>query len=274
MSNTFSLHHQLEHPKMGFGTYKLNPDDVAYDVLRYAIDKGIRHFDSAIIYRNEKALGQAIRDSGFPREAFFITSKLPPHIKHKDGVLRMFERSLKNLGFDYLDAYIINAPGPFDDLEGDYDEGNIEVYQTLETLYHEGRVKAIGVSQFPLRLLKLILERCEIVPHIHQISYFIGHTRDELVTFAKEHNILIQAFSPLAKGYLLTNPTIIDVAKRYDVTPATIALNYILQKGHAPIPKAARPNHVDDFYEMANPISSEDMALLDQIKGDPRQYDD
>lgn len=274
MTSTFMLHHQLKHPKMGFGTYKLNPDDVAYDVLRYAMDQGIRHFDSAIIYRNEKALGQAIRDSGLPREAFFITSKLPPHIKHKEGALRMFERTLKNLGFDYLDAYIINAPGPFDDLEGDYDEGNIEVYQTLETLYREGRVKAIGVSQFPLRLLNLLLERCAIVPHIHQISYFVGHTRDELVTFAKKHHILIQAFSPLAKGYLLTNPTLNEIAKRYDVKPATLALNYILQKGHAPIPKATTPTHVDDFYEMTIPIAPHDMHLLDQVKGDPRHYDD
>lgn len=259
---------------MGFGTYQLLPESLAYEAIKHAIDAGIRHFDSAIIYRNEKALGEALKDSGIPREEFFITSKLPPHVKQKDGVLRMFERTLKNTGLDYLDAYIINAPGPFDDLDGDYDEGNIEAYQALESLYREGRVKAIGVSQFPIRLLELILTRCEIVPHVHQISYFIGHTRDDLVSYALKHNILIQAFSPLAKGYLLNHPALVISAQSLKVSPAQLALNYIIQKGHAPIPKASTYEHIENFKTMDSLIPQDILDLLDSIKGDPRQYND
>jgi diketogulonate reductase-like aldo/keto reductase len=273
MDAFYTLSNGYKLPKLGLGTYKLKGEE-AYKVVLEALKIGYRHIDSAIIYRNEEEVGRAIRDSGVPREDIFLTSKLPPHIKNKKSAKRMFERSLKNLGLDYLDAYIINAPGPFDDLDGDYDEGNVEVYQFLEELYKEELVGAIGVSQFDVHHIQNILDHCEITPHINQISFFIGHTQDKLVDFCKEHSIQIQAFSPLAKGYLKENEMLNQMAEKYQVSVFQLALAYDIQNGVAPIPKASSDTHLRENFSLNFTIREEDMNLLDQITEDPRKYDD
>lgn len=270
----FVLYHGVRMPKLGIGTYKLKAGDETYQAVLMALKSGIRHIDTAIVYQNEASVGQAIKDSGIPREDIFITAKLPPHIKNQASALRMFERSLKNMELDYIDAYIINAPGPFNDLDGDYDAGNVEAYKALETLYREERVLAIGVSQFKIKDLENILTHCEIVPHIQQISYFIGHTQDELVSYCTSKKIQIQAFSPLAKSYLLSNPVIMEMARKYQVSPAQIALRYIIQKGVAPIPKASNPSHLKQNIALDFEISKSDVVILDNIVDDPRVYDD
>ena len=270
----FELSNGVKMPKLGFGTYKLAKGDEAYRAVLEALSNGIRHFDTAIIYQNETSIKEAILDSKIPREEIFITAKLPPHIKNKAGALRMFEKSLKNLGLEYIDAYIINAPGPFHDLDGDYDEGNVEVYKVLEELYNEGRVKAIGVSQFKIKDIENILKHCTITPHIQQISYFIGHRQDELVTYCQDKNIQIQAFSPLAKGFLLENNEVLEIAKQYRVEPSQIALKYIIQKGIAPIPKAKTKHHIEVNTKLDFNLDKEAMDKLDVIEDDPRKYDD
>lgn len=274
IDEAYILHNGKLLPKIGLGTYKLTDGEESYRVVLRALEEGVRHIDSAIIYRNEESVGKAIKDSNIPREEIFITSKLPPHIKKEKSARRMFEKTLKNLGLDYLDAYIINAPGPFHDLDGDYDEGNVEVYRFLESLYKEKLVGAIGVSQFGIKDLKNIIMHCEIMPHINQISFFVGHTQDYLVNYCKDHRIQIQGFSPLGKGYILQNPVIIELAKKYEVKPAQIALRYTIQKGVAPIPKSTIKQHLIENISLDFELSEEDMTRLDSIEDDPRQYDD
>jgi len=273
LTEYYTLSNGYKMPKLGLGTYKLAEGEEAYQAVLYALEVGYRHIDSAIIYQNEESVGRAIKDSQVPREEIFITSKLPPHIKNKKSAKRMFERTLKNLGVEYLDAYIINAPGPFDDLDGDYDQGNVEVYQFLEELYHEELVGAIGVSQFDIKHLKNIIKHCNIVPHINQISYFIGHRQEALTTFCRQHGIQIQAFSPLAKGYL-SHPKIKEVADKYQVSIPVLALRYDIQKGVAPIPKASKKEHILKNTKLAFEIDDSDILVLDQIQDDPRKYDD
>lgn len=270
----FVLSNHMTHPVLGLGTYKLIPGDETYQSVLMALKNGARHIDTSIIYKNEKDVGRAIKDSKIPRHQIFITAKLPPHIKNGKSARRFFERSLKNLGVDYIDAYIINAPGPFDDLDGDYDSGNVEVYKALETIYKEERVGAIGVSQFNINHLKNIMDHCEITPHINQISFFVGHTQDDIVAFCQKHGIFIQAFSPLAKGYVLDNEVVQAMAIKYQQQPAQIVLKYIIQKGHAPIPKAKDPNHIKLNYNLDFKISNEDVLFLDKVDDDPRRYDD
>jgi diketogulonate reductase-like aldo/keto reductase len=270
----FVLSNGVKMPKLGIGTYKLQPGDETYHAVLTSLKLGIRHIDTAIVYHNEISVGQAIRDSGIPREDLFVTSKLPPHIKNHQGVMRMFERSLKNLGLDYIDAYIINAPAPFGDTQGNYDQGNIEAYQALERLYKEERVLAIGVSQFQIKDLSNILTHCDIVPHIQQISFFIGHTQDALVAFCKSYDIQIQAFSPLAKGYLLKHDHVIQMALKYGVTSAQLALRYVIEKEVAPIPKASQESHIHQNTQLDFTLTDEDIKILDDIVDDPRQYDD
>ena len=268
------LHNGVLLPQKGIGTYQLAPGDETYQSVLVALQQGARHIDTSIIYRNEKDVGRAIVASGINRNDIFVTGKLPPHIKNHDGVMRMFERSLNNLGLDYLDAYIINAPGPFDDLDGDYDEGNVIAYKALEELYRNKRVRAIGVSQFHVPQLTNILSHCDIVPHINQISFFVGHTQPEIVSFCLDHDIAIQAFSPLGKGYLLSNDKLVSVAKRYGVTPAQIALAYNMEKRVASIPKAKTLSHIIANNELDIALDPSDIASLDQIVNDPRRYDD
>lgn len=269
----YTLSNDVKMPKIGIGTYKLKGDE-AYHVVKRALALGIRHIDSAIIYQNEKYVGQAIKDSKIPREEIFITSKVPPHIKNAQGTLRMFEKTLKNLDVDYLDLYIINAPGPFNDLDGDYDKENIEVYKVLEQLYNEERVRAIGVSQFKVKDIDNIINHCSVTPHVQQMSYFIGHTQEDITNHCHEYGIQIQAFSPLAKGYLLNNPVIVSIANKYHVKPSQLALRYILQKNIAIIPKASKEEHLRLNTQLDFVISEEDIYELDAIKDDPRQYDD
>ena len=270
----FTLSNGIKHPKLGLGTYQLKPGEETYHAVLEALRLGIRHIDSAIIYRNESSVGEAIRDSGIAREDIFITSKLPPHVKTRAGALRMFEKTLKNLGVDYLDSYIINAPGPFHDLDGDYDAGNVEAYKTLEELYRDERVAAIGVSQFKIKDLENILTHCDIVPHVQQISYFIGHRQESLVEYCQQKNIQIQAFSPLAKGYLFKHPLVQEVALKLNVTPAQLALRFIIDAGIAPIPKASQPLHLRENTLLDFTINLEDYERLKAIVDDPRQYDD
>jgi len=270
----YILKNGVQMPKLGLGTYKLSNGQETYDVIRAALAAGIRHIDSAIVYQNEASVGKAIIDSGLKREDIFITSKLPPHVKNYDGAIRMFERTLKNLGTEYLDLYIINAPRPFNVEGGDYDAGNVEAYKALEFLYKEERVSAIGVSQFEIRDLENIISHCEIVPHVNQISFFIGHTQDTLVEYCKKNDIQIQAFSPLGKGYILDNPIIIEMARKYSVEPAQIALRYTIQKEVAPIPKTSKIERISLNTRLDFEISDLDMEILDSIKEDPRQYND
>jgi diketogulonate reductase-like aldo/keto reductase len=270
----YTLHNGIQMPKLGLGTYKLSSGQETYDIVLNALAAGIRHIDSAIVYQNETSVGKAILDSGINRENIFITSKLPPHVKNFDGAIRMFERTLKNLGTDYLDLYIINAPRPFNSEGGDYDAGNIEAYKALEHLYKEERVSAIGVSQFEISDLENIINHCEIIPHVNQISFFIGHTQDALVKFCQKHQIFIQAFSPLGKGYIFNNPIILDMAKKYHVEPAQIALRYNIQKQTAPIPKTSKVERLKINTMLDFEISTSDIDILDAIKDDPRQYND
>ncbi|MDP2425303.1 MAG: aldo/keto reductase [bacterium] len=270
----YTLSNGIRMPKIGIGTYKLKAGQEAYQAVLDALTIGIRHIDSGIIYQNEQSVGQAIKDSGIPRENIFITSKVPPHIKTYEGTLRMFEKSLLNLGVDYIDLYIINAPTPLHDVGGNYDVANLEVYRALEYLYQEERVAAIGVSQFQIKDIENIIMNHHITPHVQQISFFIGHTQQELVSYCNKHQIQIQAFSPLAKGYLLNNPILTDMAKRYRKSQAQLALKYVIQKGVAPIPKSSNKEHLLSNTQLDFEIHHSDMLILDDIIDDPRVFDD
>lgn len=274
MKDHIKLYNGIQCPKQGIGTYKLSPGEETYQAVLTALQQGTRHIDTSIMYKNEQDVGRAIQDSGVPRDEIFITAKLPPHIKNTKGVRRFFERSLNNLQVDYIDAYIINAPGPFHDLQGDYNEGNVIAYKELEALYNEELVTAIGVSQFDVHHLQNILEHCDITPHINQISYFIGHTQETIVDFCHKNNIQIQAFSPLAKGYLFNNETVIEIANKYSKHPAQICLRYNYQKNVASIPKASKTEHIIINNSLDFVLSDRDMDVLDNIVDDPRQYDD
>lgn len=272
MNTHIELYNHIKMPLQGIGTYGYQSEEETYQSVLYALKKGIRLIDTSVMYHNESAIKRAIKDAGVLREDLFITGKLPPHIKRGKSVKRFFEKSLENLGIDYFDAYIINAPGPFNDLYGDYDKENVDVYKALETLYKEEKVASIGVSRFQIKDLKNILNHCHIKPHINQIAFFVGHTQDELVRYCKENNIQLQAFSPFARGELFKNKTLVEIGKKYNKTPAQIALKYIIDNGLAPIPKATSNQHIDELTSLDFILKKDDIASLDQINEDVRTY--
>ena len=268
----FTLSNGVKLPKIGLGTWQVKDGDEAYHSVLMALKNGYRHIDTAEGYQNEASVGRAIKDSGIPREEIFVTSKLESHIKSYEGALKAFEQTLKALDFEYLDLFLIHAPWPWSEIGKDCKAGNVEAYKAMESLYKAGKIRAIGVSNFSPDDLDNILNHCEIVPHVNQIAYFIGLDQKVTIEHCRKHNIVVEAYSPLGIGYLLKNEDIIKTAEKYNVSPAQICIRYCLQKDTAPLPKSTHEARIIMNKEVDFEIKPEDMAFLDQIKGDPRRW--
>ncbi len=272
LNSFFVLSNGVKIPKLGFGTWQINPGEDAYNAVSLALANGYRHIDTAEGYKNESSVGKAIKDSGLRREEVFITSKLESHIKTYEGAKKAFAKTLKALGTDYLDLFIIHAPWPWNEMDKNCDEGNVQAYKAMEELYMLGKIRAIGVSNFEIEHLENIIKNCDIVPHVNQIGHFIGIDHKDLIEYCDEKEIFIIAYSPLGIGYLLSNEIIIEVAKKYEVSPAQICIRYLLQKGMAPIPKSVHEERIIQNSEVDFVIEDCDMEVLDKIKGDPRRW--
>ena len=272
IQETYQLANGVRIPKVGFGTWQIPNGQSAYDAVTKALQAGYRHIDSAANYKNEPSVGQAIKDFGLNRDDVFITTKLESFIKSYDETLRAFEQSRRALGVDYIDLYLIHAPWPWSEIGKDCSSGNVEAYKAMERLYNEGKIKAIGVSNFDVADLQNIMTHCEIVPMVNQISYFVGHVQEEVVAFCHANDILVEAYSPLAIGHLLTNDTLIAMAKRYNVSPAQVAIRYCLEKNTLPLPKSVNDARILENTKLDFMLHPRDMAILDAIKGDPRRW--
>jgi diketogulonate reductase-like aldo/keto reductase len=272
LNSFYVLSNGVKLPKLGFGTWQIKPGEDTYNAVTLALENGYRHIDTAEGYQNESSVGKAIRDSGLRREEVFITSKLESHIKTYEGAKKAFNKTLKSLGTDYLDLFIIHAPWPWSEMGKNCDAGNVEAYKAMEELYMLGKIRAIGVSNFEIEHLENIIKNCDIVPHVNQIGHFIGLDHRDLIEYCEDREIFLIAYSPLGIGYLLSNETIKDVAKKYEATPAQICIRYLLQKGMAPIPKSVHEERIIENSEVDFVIKEEDMDILDQIKGDPRRW--
>ncbi len=269
---TYTMSNGVKIPKIGFGTWQVPSGDIAYQSVAMALKNGYRHIDTAAAYQNEESVGKAIRDSGIPREEIFVTSKLHSHIKTYEGALEAFEKTMKALGIDYLDLYLIHAPWPWNEIGKDCSQGNVLAYKAMEKIYKDGKVRAIGVSNFNTKDLDNIIKHCDIIPHANQIGYFIGHNEKEVDEYCKAKNILVEAYSPLAIGHLLKNNDIQDMAKKYEVTPAQICIRYCIQKGTVPLPKSTHESRIIENSAVDFEIDKKDMIYLDSINDDPRKW--
>jgi len=179
---------------------------------------------------------------------------------------------MKELDMDYLDLYLIHAPWPWNEIGKDCSEGNVQAYKAMEKLYRDGRIRAIGVSNFSPSDLDNILKHCEIIPHVNQIAFFIGNNQEETKTYCDAKGILVEAYSPLAIGYALSNDKIIDMAKSYQVTPAQLCIRYCIEKGTAPLPKSTHESRIIENTGLDFKMKEEDVLSLDAIKDDPRRW--
>ncbi len=260
----FKLSNGVVIPGLGFGTWQVKPED-AYLATKNAIINGYRHIDTAYTYENESEVGRAVKDSGLKREELFITTKLPSDIKTYEGTIDYFNQSLKNLGLEYIDLYLIHAPWPWSNVGSDCTKGNIEAFRAMIDLYNKGLIRAIGVSNFRPENIDPIIKELKFVPHVNQIRFFIGNTQKEVYDYCKKNNILMEAYSPLATGNLLKDEKIQAIAKKYGKTPAQVAIRYCIEKGTLPLPKSTNADRQKMNLDVDFKIEDSDIKILDTI---------
>jgi len=237
----FKLSNGLEMPAIGFGCYNAKGGD-NLKMLEDAIDSGYTFFDTASIYGTERALGEAIRNKKADRSKLFIQSKLWLDEMGYDNAKRALERSLKRIGTDYLDVYFIHWPkqsGVTSDEE--WKALQKETYKAMEEMVSEGMIRGIGLSNFLPHHLDNILSVCNIPPVVDQIEYHIGYLQEKAKSYAKEHGILVEAWSPLGRGAIFSDENLLAMAEKYKVTVSQLALRFLYEDGIVSLPKAASP---------------------------------
>ncbi|PFN83233.1 aldo/keto reductase [Bacillus sp. AFS076308] len=239
LQDTTTLSNGLKMPWFGLGVFKVEEGPELVNAVKFAIKHGYRSIDTAAIYQNEEGVGQAIREgikeAGISREDLFVTSKVWNSDLGYEATLEAYETSLKKLGLDYLDLYLVHWP-----VEGKYKEA----WRALETLYKEGRVKAIGVSNFHVHHLEDLMQEAEIKPMINQVEFHPRLTQKEIQTFCQEQGIQMEAWSPLMQGQLLDQPVIKEIANKYNKSTAQVILRWDLQNGIVTIPKSTKEHRI------------------------------
>ena len=264
LNENYTLSNGVKIPKIGLGTW-LIPDGEAAQAVRDAVAMGYRHIDTAQAYGNERGVGEGVRTCGVPREEIFVTSKVAAEHKTYESAAKSIDESLAKLGMDYIDLMIIHCPQPWAEFRGErrYFTENKEVWRALEKAYKDGKIKAIGVSNFLVDDLENILDGCEVKPMVNQILTHITNTPLELINFCREHDVLCEAYSPIAHGEALKNRLILSVAEKYSVTPAQLCVRYALQLGMVVLPKTSNPEHMKNNADIEFEISAEDMDILE-----------
>lgn len=261
----YLLRNGVSIPKIGFGTWQISDGDEAYLSCLEALKAGYRHIDTAAAYGNEKSVARAIKDSKIDRKDIFITTKLPAEIKTYDGAMNYFNESLKNLDTDYIDLYLIHAPWPWSEIGKDCREGNIEVWKAFVELYKMKKVRSIGVSNFFPSDIDNIVNATGVVPHVNQIRFFISNTQEAITSYCQTNNILVEAYSPLATGKLIEDERLLEISRKYDVSPAQLCLRYCLERGTLPLPKSTHKERIIANLNLDFKIETDDMKVLDSM---------
>jgi 2,5-diketo-D-gluconate reductase A len=252
-------------PQFGFGVFLVKPDQTQAAVT-HALQAGYRHIDTAEMYGNEAEVGAAISRSGLGRGEIFVTTKLDNGSHRPDDARTAFDESLKALGSDYVDLFLIHWPLP-----GRYDGDYVSTWETLEEFYRDGRARSIGVSNFQPHHLRRLHQECEIRPAVNQIEVNPYLTQDEVRGFCAEHEIAVEAWSPLARSNALSDPTIDDIARRVGKTPAQVILRWHIERGDIVFPKSVTPARIRENIDIFNfELAGDDVEAISALNRNER----
>lgn len=273
LNDRIKLNNGTNIPCIGYGTWRSPRSTDTTEAVKNAIITGYRHIDGASIYNNEYYVGEGIKQgldaTGLKRSDLFVTSKIWNSFRKYDEVMRTFDDTLEELDMEYVDLLLIHWPVPANIFPKDWVKMDREQYRALEQIYKDGRAKAIGVSNFRTHHLQALLDNCEIRPAVNQIRTHIGLYQKEVIDMCKREDILVEGYMPFAVGKCFSQPDIINIAKKYEVSPAQICLKWIMKKGVVPLPKAMGVEHMKNNADVFNfDIADEDMAILDSVKND------
>ncbi len=242
-------------PQLGFGVFQIKPADTR-KAVEHALEIGYRHIDTAQMYGNEREVGEAVR--AFGRDEVFVTSKLNNGFHEPAKALAAFEESLAKLGFDHLDLFLIHWPLPTL-YGGDF----AATWQALVDIHRDGRARAIGVSNFQVKHLERISTETEVVPAVNQIEVHPYFGNEEVRDYDAEHGIVTEAWSPIAQGKVLDDPTITEIARRADRTPAQVVLRWHIQRGDVVFPKSVTPARIAENFALFDfELETADMAAI------------
>lgn len=264
LQSTTTLHNGVKMPWFGLGVFKVEEGSEVVNSVLAAIKAGYRSIDTAAVYGNEEGVGKAIAECGVSREELFITSKVWNADQGYDETISAFEESLRKLQLDYLDLYLIHWPVP---AQGKY----IDTWKALEELYKDGKIRAIGVSNFKEHHLQDLIDQAEVKPMVNQVEYHPRLTQESLHKFCKEHQIQLEAWSPLMQGQLLDEPMLVEIAQKYNKSTAQIILRWDLQNEVVTIPKSIKPHRIEENANIFDfTLSEDDMKKISSLNQDKR----
>jgi diketogulonate reductase-like aldo/keto reductase len=265
LSSTRTLANGVKIPCIGYGTWQTPGGDVARDSVKKALELGYRHVDTATVYGNEASVGEGIRLSGVKREDVFLTTKQWTNERGFENTVAAAERALKTLGVDYLDPYLVHWPA-VEKLSPDWAAINAETWRGFEKLYKDGKVRAIGVSNFMPAQLAALKECAEVQPMVDQVEFHPGYIQRNVLDYCRENGIVVEAWSPLGSGRLLADPLVNEIGAAHGKSAAQTCVRYALQHGIVPLPKSVTPERIAanaDVFDFA--LTDAEMAALDAM---------
>ena len=263
---TRTLNNGVEMPTLGFGTMNIGDRQATVRAIHAAFDAGYRLLDTAAMYRNEEAVGEAVRTGSLPRDAIFVTTKLNNDAHGYEPAKRALAASLEALGLDYVDLYLIHWPNPLP-TRGAWRELNAEIWRAFEEALDAGQIRALGISNFRRHHFDALLETATVMPAVHQIKFMPGIRQPDVEAFSREHDVVLEAYTPLGKGQaLLNDPAVVAIATRLERTPAQVCLRYALENDYVPLPKSGDEGRIRenaDIFDFS--LNADDHAVLDAL---------